>query len=306
MDDTTKFSITFYSLIILMTQPSVFAEKSKLTNQPKTYSLSTDALNAMEQQLKSLLENKLISTPKVNPEKALPPIVLEPKNITESTHKQSARDFFSQLITAAKKRTEVTVKYDGSYRYISYPMGDVAANRGVCTDLVIRTYRHLGVDLQQLVHEDIKDNFSLYPSKAKWGNMEPDPNIDHRRVYNLQIFFKRFGKSLPITNNPKDYQPGDLVTWQLGPKLPHIGIVVDEFTEELPDRPLIIHNIGQGPKQEDILFSFPITGHYRYKPGKKTASPSSPYPTVFNIKKKPETQNSPNMSLVEAADLLLP
>ncbi len=271
-----------------------------------SYSLHSDAMNTMEQQLKSMLKKKIIDTPAVNPVTALPPIILKAEEDGEEKNKgiNRIKTFFPRLIMAAKERTTHTVRYDGSYRYISYPMGDVASNRGVCTDVVIRTYRKLGIDLQQLVHEDIKKNFTLYPSRAKWGNIEPDPNIDHRRVYNLQVFFKRYGESLPITNDPLDYQPGDLVTWRLGPKLPHIGVVVDEYSTDYPDQPLIVHNIGQGPKQEDILFTFPITGHYRYKPGKSTPTATQSYPTVFAKKKKKESSSS--MSLVEAAYFLLP
>ena len=124
----------------------------------------------------------------------------------------------------------------------------------------------------------MKGSFSRYPSRNKWGLTKPDPNIDHRRVYNLQVFFQRFGETLPITDAAEDYRAGDMVTWSLGPKMPHIGIVIDEYSETDPQHPLIVHNIGQGPKKEDILFSFPITGHYRYKPGKTEAqvTPSQP------------------------------
>ncbi len=303
----TPLLFLLLATLLLVTTPSyALPEKSKPNKSP-AYSLNSDAISAMEQQLKLMLKKKIITTPTVNPTTALPPIILK-ADTDEAPDKQNLtrNDFFTAFMIAAKERTEHTVKYDGSYRYISYPMGDVAPNRGVCTDVVIRSYRKLGIDLQQLVHEDIKTNFSLYPSRTKWGNIEPDTNIDHRRVYNLQVFFKRYGESLPITNNPLDYQPGDLVTWKLGPKMPHIGVVVDEYSEDNPDQPLVVHNIGQGPQQEDILFAFPITGHYRYKPGKDTPTPTTPYPTILVKKKSSTSKKNTSNSLVEAAFYLLP
>ena len=148
---------------------------------------------------------------------------------------------------------------------MGYPGGDVPADLGVCTDVVIRSYRKLGVDLQALVHRDMAANFNAYPSKRIWGLIRPDPNIDHRRVPNLQVFFTRQGKSLPISRNPQDYLPGDLVSWRLPGNLPHIGIVTDKFAAD-SGNPLIVHNIGAGPRIEDSLFSYDITGHYRYLP----------------------------------------
>lgn len=173
--------------------------------------------------------------------------------------------FFDELSNAALERTLHNVRYDPKYVSIPYPMGDVPADTGVCTDVVIRSYRRLGIDLQALVHEDIRQAFKAYPSSKVWGLKKPDSNIDHRRVYNLQAFFERHGDALPITENAKDYLPGDLVTWQISPKMPHIGIVVDVDTDD-PDRHMIVHNIGQGPKIDDLLFAFPITGHYRFNP----------------------------------------
>lgn len=166
------------------------------------------------------------------------------------------------LITAAKERLNHLVIYDGSYQSIPYPNGDVDKHKGVCTDVIIRSYRQLGIDLQKLVHEDMQNNFALYPQT--WGLTKPDSNIDHRRVPNLETFFKRHGKSLPITNNSKDYKPGDLVTWRLDNNLPHIGIVSDQPASTNKTRYQIIHNIGLGPKQEDMLFDHKIVGHYRY------------------------------------------
>lgn len=170
-------------------------------------------------------------------------------------------DFSKKLIQAAIERTEHTVRYDGSYRKIRYPNGDVPDDVGVCTDLVIRSYRKLGIDLQKDIHEDMKANFDMYPKL--WGLSKPDPNIDHRRVPNLQTLFRRKGILLPITKNPNDYVAGDIVSWMLPGNLPHIGIVIDSRSGD-DSKPLIVHNIGSGPVIEDILFDYQITGHYRY------------------------------------------
>ena len=172
--------------------------------------------------------------------------------------------FPSRLVEAALERTRHSVWYDGSYVRIDYPGGDVPADTGVCTDVVIRAYRALGIDLQQRVHEDISQHFDQYPSRRIWGLKRPDTNIDHRRVPNLQAFFTRHGQSLPVSKHPESesYQPGDLVTWMVPGNRPHIGIVVDR--KSTAGVPLIVHNIGYGPKLEDMLFDYPITGHYRY------------------------------------------
>ena len=167
----------------------------------------------------------------------------------------------NQLVQAATERLSHQVIYDGRYQRLTYPMGDVADNRGVCSDVIIRSYRALGLDLQKEIHEDMRRHFSAYPKN--WGLKRPDKNIDHRRVPNLQTFFKRQGASLKISQNPQDYKAGDLVTWRVAGHLPHIGIVVEQRSKN-HKRPLIIHNIGQGPQMEDMLFDFPITGHYRY------------------------------------------
>ena len=171
----------------------------------------------------------------------------------------------TDLVAAAIERTHHTVRYDGRYFRIPYPNGDVPADVGVCTDVVIRAYRQLGIDLQALVHADISAHFNIYPSKRIWGLAAPDSNIDHRRVPNLQVFLTRKGESLPVSQQAGDYQPGDLVTWMLPGNLPHIGIISDQQDPE-SKVPLVIHNIGRGPRQENSLFSFPITGHYRYLP----------------------------------------
>jgi uncharacterized protein len=172
----------------------------------------------------------------------------------------------SKFIEAAIAQLAYTKSYDGSYTNIPYPNGDVAKETGVCTDVVIRAYRTLGFDLQRLVHEDMKKNFALYPKI--WGLKSTDTNIDHRRVPNLQVFFTRHGQKLAVSDSPVDYKPGDIVTWDLTyPKrpLPHIGIVTDKRSDD-GERPLIVHNIGRGVQVEDMLFSYKITGHYRYAP----------------------------------------
>ncbi|NRQ42414.1 DUF1287 domain-containing protein [Rheinheimera sp. YQF-2] len=176
-----------------------------------------------------------------------------------------AETFSDKLVAAALERTEHQVRYDGRYLRIAYPNGDVPADIGVCTDVVIRSYRALGIDLQQLVHEDMRADFDLYPSKRIWGLTKPDSNIDHRRVPNLQTFFSRYGEQLALSRQGIDYQPGDLVTWLLPGNLPHIGIVTDKRSTD-GKRPLIVHNIGAGPVLADMLFAYKITGHYRFHP----------------------------------------
>lgn len=169
--------------------------------------------------------------------------------------------FPGRLCRAALERTKHQVIYDGSYVKLDYPGGDVSSERGVCTDVVIRAYRSLGVDLQQKVHADMVRHFKKYPQI--WGAKGPDTNIDHRRVPNLMTFFKRKGTALPITKFADDYAPGDIVAWMLPNGLTHIGIVVNKQSKD-PKRYLVVHNIGKGPKLEDVLFSWKIIGHYRY------------------------------------------
>lgn len=165
------------------------------------------------------------------------------------------------LVQAAKDQIGVTLRYDPRYEKIAYPGGDVPLERGVCTDVVIRAYRKLGVDLQSLVHRDMAKHWKEYPKL--WGNKRPDTNIDHRRVPNLATFFKRHGTTFAATREGRDYRAGDVVTWLLPGNLPHIGIVADE--KAWSGVPLVIHNIGSGAKMENLLFSYPITGHYRYQ-----------------------------------------
>ncbi|TQV82655.1 DUF1287 domain-containing protein [Exilibacterium tricleocarpae] len=173
--------------------------------------------------------------------------------------------FARDLVAAAHERTKHRVEYNGAYFAISYPNGDVPRHIGVCTDVVIRAYRALGTDLQQLVHEDIAANFDSYPSRRIWNLDKPDKNIDHRRVPNLRRFFSRHGSELPVSDRGDAYKPGDLVTWMLPGNLPHIGIVTDEVDRHT-GTPLIVHNIGRGPQLENMLFKYKITGRYRYVP----------------------------------------
>ncbi|TCJ84621.1 DUF1287 domain-containing protein [Cocleimonas flava] len=177
--------------------------------------------------------------------------------------------FQDHLAIQAELRLQSNVRYDGSYRKIAYPMGDVPADIGVCTDVVIRSFRGLGIDLQQRVHEDMKRNFRSYPNK--WKLSKPDTNIDHRRVPNLMTFFERAGASLPISDDPMDYLAGNVVAWDLskpsgssakGTNMVHIGIV-SNYVSEHTSNPLIVHNIGGGPQMNDMLFDFKIIGHYK-------------------------------------------
>lgn len=170
-------------------------------------------------------------------------------------------DFYSKLSTAALSIVNPNVRYDADYTKIAYPNGDVAKDRGVCTDVVIRSYRKLGIDLQKEVHEDMAANFSKYPKS--WGLQGTDTNIDHRRVPNLEVFFSRKGKSLPVSKNPADYKPGDIVSWRLPSGRPHIGIVVDK--KGAGGRYKMVHNIGYGQALEDCLFEYTINSHYRYQ-----------------------------------------
>jgi uncharacterized protein YijF (DUF1287 family) len=166
------------------------------------------------------------------------------------------------LSVSALKLTKQEVTYDPEYYSIDYPNGDIPSDKGVCTDVIIRAYRLIGIDLQKEVHEDMKDNFDKYPDN--WGLTKPDKNIDHRRVLNLMTLFERKGKVKPITKKPEDYLPGDIVCWNLTGGIPHIGIVVHKKSDD-GLRHLIVHNIGAGQVMEDCLFDFEIIGHYRYK-----------------------------------------
>ncbi|MET3536631.1 DUF1287 domain-containing protein [Chryseobacterium limigenitum] len=169
--------------------------------------------------------------------------------------------FALQLSNAALGIIDKTITYDPTYFILPYPNGDVPSDKGVCTDVVIRAYRKVGIDLQKEVHEDMKKNFSKYPKT--WKLKKPDTNIDHRRVPNLMVFFSKFGKVKSIETNPSLYIPGDIVTWVLPGNLTHIGIVVNKKSAD-GKRFLIVHNIGSGQVVEDVLFKYTITGHYQY------------------------------------------
>ena len=174
-----------------------------------------------------------------------------------------SQDTFSSenISKAAIELTKQEVKYDGSYYSIPYPNGDVPNGLGVCTDVVIRTYRSLGLDLQKEIHEDMKNNFDKYPKI--WGLKKPDKNIDHRRVPNQMTYFERQGSSLTITNKSENYLPGDVVAWDLGGGTTHIGVVVNKKSL-FSDNYMIVHNIGAGQNIDDCLFDFKIIGHYRF------------------------------------------
>ncbi len=166
----------------------------------------------------------------------------------------------NKLARDAKKQIGITVSYDPTYRKLDFPRGDVPLDAGVCTDVIVRAYRLQNIDLQQLVNQDMKSNWSVYPKI--WGLKTPDKNIDHRRVPNLETFFGRQGQSLSTTNKDS-FLAGDLVSWRLpNSNLPHIGIVSDKTAAD--GTPLIIHNIGRGTQEENILFAYPITAHFRY------------------------------------------
>jgi len=202
------------------------------------------------------------------PKKAVRVVKRKPPRIARSPY---ANSFTNKLSNAALERTRSKVRYDGSYLKIAYPGGDVPAA------------------------------FHAYPNPRKWGLSKPDTNIDHRRVYNLRQFFQRRGAALPITHNPRNYKPGDIVSWMVGPDLPHIGIVVNKRSKADPNRLMVVHNISRGPQLEDMLFAFPITGHYRYTPAQMGNIPSGTY-----VKNTNSTRHR-GMSyeqLVQAANLL--
>lgn len=164
------------------------------------------------------------------------------------------------IVKAARSQIGVTVRYVADYVSMDYPGGDVPKETGVCTDVVIRALRGTGQDLQKLVHEDMRANFSRYPTI--WGLSRTDKSIDHRRVPNLKTYFRRKGKSIEVSQKGADYLPGDLVTCTVAGKLPHIMVVSDK--KNARGTPLVIHNIGSGAREEDSLFDYPITGHYRF------------------------------------------
>lgn len=182
--------------------------------------------------------------------------------IKKDTINDDVSDFRKKLSKKALSIIDPSVRYTPDYVSISYPNGDVPAKTGVCTDVVIRSYRKLGIDLQKEVHEDMRANFSIYPKN--WGATKPDTNIDHRRVPNLETFFTRKGKKLPVTQNAEDYKTGAIVTWMINDKLPHIGIVTNKLSKD-GKRRLIVHNVGGGQVLEDCLFKYNIVGHFVYE-----------------------------------------
>jgi len=190
------------------------------------------------------------------------------KNIAFSvSNQQTAQTFEQQIADAAISIIDPSIDYDPAYFSIKYPNGDIPKNKGVCTDVIIRSYRKLGIDLQKEVHEDMLKNFSQYPNLKKWGMTKTDTNIDHRRVPNLEVFFERKGTKLTVTQNAKDYKTGEMVTWMINDKLPHIGIVTSKKSKD-GQRNLIVHNVGGGQVLEDCLFEYKIVGHYRYSNSK--------------------------------------
>lgn len=233
------------------------------------------------------------------------PVVYEKRSPAKRVAQQPRRihrsnSFNDKLSSAALGRLRSKVRYDGAYIKIGYPGGDVPSHIGVCTDVVIRSYRRLGVDLQEQVHRDMSAAFNTYPNPRKWGLSRPDTNIDHRRVYNLRQFFQRRGAALPITRNARDYRPGDVVSWMVGPDLPHIGVVVNKRSKADPSRFMVVHNIARGPELEDMLFRFPITGHYRYNKSHMGNIPQG----IYTQNKRSNTNSMTQAQLVQAASLL--
>jgi uncharacterized protein len=184
-----------------------------------------------------------------------------PLNPTVIPLPNNASPQLKQMLDGAIAQAGVTTGYDPAYVALDYPGGDVPEKTGVCSDVVVRSFRKAGIDLQKEIHEDIKAARPDYPTK--WGAIDPDSNIDHRRVLNLMAYFRRQGKSLPISNDAIDYHPGDIVAWDLTSGIDHIGIVTNMLSDS-EDRYLIVHNIGAGTRIEDVLFTWTIKGHYRF------------------------------------------
>lgn len=187
-----------------------------------------------------------------------PPVPPSPKT---TPLPDTASPQLKQMLDGAIAQAGVTTGYDPAYVALEYPGGDVDEKTGVCSDVVVRAFRKAGIDLQKEVHEDMKAARSEYPTK--WGANSPDKNIDHRRVLNLMKYFERRGKSLPISDDAADYQPGDIVAWELSSGIDHIGIVTNMISDS-DKRLLIVHNIGAGTRIEDVLLAWTIKGHYRF------------------------------------------
>ena len=206
----------------------------------------------------------MVSRLKQRMARALPAIVLcvAAVGTANGDARPSREELTRGLVTAAKERARVRVRYVSDYVRIPYPGGDVPADTGTCTDEIIRIYRKVGIDLQKEVHEDMLRHFDEYPQHRRWALSHPDSNIDHRRVPNLMVFFRRNGLSLSTSKEARDYLPGDLVAWNLGGGVTHIGMVVDE--KDMFGRYKVLHNIGRGPQIEDVLFDWQVIGHYRY------------------------------------------
>ena len=251
---------TFIIMIILFAM--TFASCNKLShkiNNSKSANINTEVDN--KNQNKNKYKGNISKTDNFSMKKGKE--ISEDNSFGKKVGKitSSDRKFYIKLAKEAEKRTKLNIIYNPAYFRIKYPMGDIPENYGVCTDVIIRSYRAMGIDLQQKIHIDMKRNFSLYPKL--WKLSKPDSNIDHRRVPNLMVFFKRFGRSLPINKNPKLYLPGDIVTWNLEGAITHIGIVSNKISKKTGN-PLIVHNIGGGPVLQDMLFDYKITGHFRY------------------------------------------
>lgn len=180
-----------------------------------------------------------------------------------ASNENQANSFAERLSQAAISIIDPSIDYDPAYFSIQYPNGDVPAKKGVCTDVIIRSYRKLGIDLQKEVHEDMLENFDAYLNLKNWGMTKTDTNIDHRRVPNLEIFFERKGTKLPVTQNSNNYKTGEIVTWMINDKLPHIGIVTNKKSKD-GKRNLIVHNVGNGQVLQDCLFEYKIVGHFKY------------------------------------------
>lgn len=208
-----------------------------------------------------LLSTACAPSPTVTPLPTIPPTPIPYQTVVAKISSQALLDIGTRIALAAQAQVGVTTIYDPAYVRLDYPNGDVPIERGVCTDVVVRAFRAVGIDLQSRIHEDMARNFSVYPKD--WGLTAPDANIDHRRVQNLATYFTRLGKRIGADDVDANFLPGDVVTWQLSGWMQHIGIVSTDKIQGT-NRYYIVHNIGSGTHQEDALRWFTIIGHYRW------------------------------------------
>ncbi len=242
----------------------VAALPSPIVAAPATRSMAPIRDDPQDGQNRSTAETRIHARKAYRPNAAIRAGGLKPKVRSNFTPA-----FGAKLEQAALDRLNPSIRYDARYVKIGYPWGDVPETTGVCSDVIIRSYRALGIDLQQMLHEDMKRAFRAYPSKRIYGLKRPDPNIDHRRVVNLEAFFERTGASIPVGTSPDDFLPGDVLTWRLSGNEPHTGIVIAE-RHPTSGYPLVVHNLGAGVRKDDLIKLSRPSGHFRFAPDTNT------------------------------------